>query len=116
MPNGKVFFIVCVLSLVWSGWGGPVDLEYFESQLRILFPELFTHCTGCQYSEWTEWQFVKDSIVDVPTSQCDSGQSYSESRNRSATGNGCVSETETRVVCKLFVVVKCVLNTTSNQA
>ncbi len=54
--------------------------------------------------------------MDVPTSQCDSGQSYSESRNRSATGNGCVSETETRVVCKLCVVVKCVLNTTSNQA
>ncbi len=100
MPTHKALFIAVatVFTLAWGGCqGAPLNCA---SHLRIILPRLFTHCTGYQYSEWTEWQFVKDSIVDVPTSQCDTGQSYSESRNRSVTGNGCVSETETRVVCK----------------
>ena len=73
-----------------------------DSLLRNIYPELFTHC-DCSYSQWSEWQFVPNSVVDVPTTQCPTGQAYSESRTRSAVGQGCISETETRVICKFLV-------------
>ena len=72
-----------------------------DSLLRNIYPQLFTHC-DCSYSQWSEWKFVPNSIVDVATSQCSTGQAYSESRTRSAVGEGCISETETRVICKFL--------------
>ena len=79
-----------------------LDCESNNANLRLLYPERFAHC-DCSYSDWSEWQFVDGSVVDVPTSQCDSGQAYSESRTRSAIGDGCISETlETRVNCITF--------------
>ena len=73
-----------------------------ESNLRLLYPDWFAHC-DCSYSDWSEWQFVEGSAVDVPKSQCNSGQAYNESRTRSAIGDGCNSaETETRVICTLL--------------
>ena len=74
----------------------PLDCE---SNLKLLYPEWFAHC-NCSYSDWSEWQLVEESVVDVPTSQCDSGQAYSESRTRSALGDGCNLETQKRMICK----------------
>ncbi len=92
-----LFVFATILTSACSSWGAPLDCD---SNVRIILPQLFTHCSSCSYSEWSKWQFVSDSIVDVPRSQCDSGQSYSESRSRSAIGDGCYPETETRVICK----------------
>ena len=92
----KLLGILFSVSLV----AGRLPLDC-ESNLRLLYPERFAHC-DCSYSDWSEWQFVDGSVVDVPTSQCDSGQAYSESRTRSAIGDGCISEKETRVNCNTF--------------
>ena len=44
---------------------------------------------------------MEGSVVDVPASQCASGQAYNESRTRSAFGGeNCKAETEVRVICK----------------
>ena len=95
--------LLCLLFSVSLVAGDDYDYESLdcESNLRLLYPEWFTHC-DCSYSDWSEWQFVDGSVVDVPTSQCASGQAYSESRTRSAIGDGCNSETETRVICTLL--------------
>ena len=68
--------------------------------LRITRPELFTHC-DCTYSSvWSEWEIVEGSTIGVPTSQCASGQAYNEQRRKTAFGDNCNDQTETRRVCK----------------
>ena len=70
--------------------------------LRISAPELFTHCVApCVYSEWGDWKDVPGSIQSAPTSQCASGQTYTQRRTRRAIGStsGCNELTETRKVC-----------------
>ena len=89
------------LTLLLGCCGMAISQLNCDSLLRSIYPQWFTHC-DCSYSEWSEWKFVPDSVVDVPTSQCSTGQAYSESRTRSAVGQGCISETETRVICKLL--------------
>ena len=47
------------------------------------------------------WQVVQNSLVSVPTSQCSSGQAYTERRTRAGIGSGCTEPTsETQRVCK----------------
>ena len=64
------------------------------------YPELFTHC--CNYSDWSEWQPIPDSIRDVghANSLCGSRQSYQEIRYQSAKGLGCTDRNETRWIGK----------------
>ena len=68
--------------------------------LRNIVPYLFTHC-NCTYSEWSEWEVVSGTTRRVATSQCRSGEAYTESRKRNATRDSCNNVTETRKVCKL---------------
>ena len=73
-----------------------------DSFLRILFPYLahFSHCDDtCTYTEWSQWQRVPNSDVNVAESTCNSGQAYSERRLRSASERGCDPKNETRQVC-----------------
>ena len=79
------------------------------SQIRLFLPHLFTHCsTVCQYSEWSDWQMVSGSTVNVPTTQCSSGEAYNGTRTRSSTAYdysilGCTDTTQARQICKLFL-------------
>ena len=91
-----------------------VAMASCDSFLRILFPHLdrFRHCDStCTYSEWSQWQRVPNSNVNVAKSRCNSGQAYSERRSQSASERGCNPKLETQKVCKYlcnFIVCKCI--------
>lgn len=71
-----------------------------SSQLRIIFPQFFTHCE-CHYSEWSEWVVNTTTVVDVPTYQCLNGWVLIETRTQIAVGQGCSDRKESRHICKL---------------
>ena len=93
----RLIFLLCC-------WGIATGKPNCDSNLRILFPQWFTHC-DCVYSEWSEWKFIPDSVVDVLTSQCITGRVYSESRTRSVLGQDCLPDTDTRDICKFLKVL-----------
>ena len=101
-----IFFI-----LLQKGHSAPKRQLDCDSYLRYVYPEYFTHCDSeqadqpvCSYSEWSEWETVNNSTVDVPTSQCGSGHAYNESRTRSAPSPECPPESETHHVCEFVSV------------
>ncbi len=71
-----------------------------DSPLRLRRPEFFKHC-DCSYGDWSEWEIVAGSTIDVPISKCESGEAYSESRQKKSFGKSCPPITETRQICKL---------------
>ena len=99
MRSATLLVIASVLTLAGYSIGAAVQLSC-NSQLRLVLPELFTHCSRCSYSEWSAWEAVPNSVVRVRTSQCRSNESYNETRTQSAVGQGCQSRTQTRSVCK----------------
>ena len=99
MQSATLLVIASVLTLASYSTGVTVQLSC-DSQLRLVLPELFTHCSRCSYSEWSAWEAVPNSVVRVRTSQCRSNESYNETRTQSAIGQGCQSRTHTRSVCK----------------
>ena len=98
MQSATLMVIASVLNLASYSTGAAVQLSC-DSQLRLVLPALFTHCS-CSYSEWSAWEAVPNSVVRVRTSQCRSNESYNETRTQSAIGQGCQSRTQTRSVCK----------------
>ena len=93
--NEEVLFLLLLLYIFLSP-----GLPGCDSFLRILFPQLFTHCAGsCTYTEWSPWQRVPNSTVNVPISNCASGEAYSQRRTRTASESGCNPESETQRVC-----------------
>ncbi len=72
-----------------------------DSPLRLRRPEFFKHC-DCSYGDWSEWEIVAGSRIDVPKSQCEKGEAYSESRQKKSFGKNCPPITETRLICKLL--------------
>ena len=99
MQSATLLFTASVLTLAGYSTGVTVQLSC-DSQLRLVLPQLFTHCSRCSYSEWSAWEAVPNSVVRVRTSQCRSNESYNETRTQSAVGQGCRSRTQTRSVCK----------------
>ncbi len=84
-----------------------------DSLLRLIFPHLFTHCSDCSYTEWSDWEKVQ---YNVPTSQCPSGKAFIEQRTRAiSSGIGCIEPlTETkRAVCKLLYIIQCLVSCSS---
>lgn len=73
--------------------------------LRIAAPQFFTHCssTSCEYSKWSSWKPVPNSVV--PSTSCSSDSAYQEKRVRAVLGNSasCNQLSETRQVCKYFL-------------
>jgi len=70
---GKLLAIACILTLARTG----ASSLNCDSQLRIVLPSLFTHCS-CSYSDWSAWEEVPNSVARVPLSQCGSGEAYNE--------------------------------------
>ena len=109
--------VLTLFILLQMGHSAPKRQLDCDSYLRYVYPEHFTHCDLgayiyqlppiCSYSEWSEWETVDSSTVDVPTLQCSSGRAYSESRSRSASSPDCTPESETRQVCEFIIYVCC---------
>lgn len=92
--------ILCLFALMLASTSIRVEAQLScDSQLRLLFPDFFTHC-DCHYDDWSDWEIEPQSTVDVPTWQCSSGAAYNETRIQYATGDQCESKTETQQVCK----------------
>lgn len=70
-----------------------------DSPFRLRRPDLFKHCE-CLYGDWSEWEAVPDSLVNVSTSQCHTGQAYSEIRQRVSLQKDCSAQTEKRQICE----------------
>ena len=70
-----------------------------DSLLRLRRPDLFTHC-DCPYGDWSEWEIVEGSLVDVSKSRCLTGQAYSERRQRVSYADNCPPQTEDRQICE----------------
>lgn len=100
---GKLLAIACILTLARTG----ASSLSCDSQLRIVLPSLFTHCS-CSYSDWSAWEAVPNSVARVPLSQCGSGEAYNETRSQSVIGQGCQPRTENRIICKFDHVLNAV--------
>ena len=100
--------IVVLGSVLTLRQANAVLLLDCTSQIRLYFPHLFTHCnTVCQYSEWSDWQMVSGSTANVLTSECPSGEAYTERRTRFSSEfdyyiQGCTNTTQSRQICKLL--------------
>ena len=70
-----------------------------DHPLRIVFPELFTHC-DCIYGRWSDWT---TTLHSVPLSQCESGVTYNETRVQSSIGTDCQENTESRGGCCTYL-------------
>ena len=103
-----MFYIVALGSVLKLRQANAAPLLDCTSQIRLYFPHLFEHCnTVCQYSEWSDWQMVSGSTASVPTSQCPSGEAYTERRTRFSSEfnsyvQGCTNTTQSRQICKLL--------------
>lgn len=101
MRSVLIFLFALALARLSSGVAVQVPATrpaYCDRFLRLLFPEKFYwHC--CTYSEWSEWSVVSDSVVSVDTAACISGEAYNETRTKTAVGEGCDPQTETRRTC-----------------
>lgn len=69
----------------------------------FLPPELFKHCSdlSCTYTdEWSNWEDVPRSRVDVPNEICPSRKMGVRIRFKNATKAGCDSKQEKEQSCK----------------
>ena len=90
--------LLCIATPALALGEGQTQLDC-NSQLRLLYPELFKHC-NCKYSDWSDWEPVPGSAVSIPTWQCSSGEAYTERRTQEAIEEGCDPRTESRRICK----------------
>ena len=93
----KTCQFVCLALLLMAG--GATTLRSCASRLRLIRPHLFTHCE-CEYSNWSTWKQVPNSVASDATGRCSSGESYEERRTKFAIGHGCQEQVETRRICK----------------
>jgi hypothetical protein len=105
-----VFFFGGILVLILLPMPARLQLPCSHS-LRIVAPQLFTHCGNgsvCTYTHWGSWNTVPNSVVPVPVGQCPSGKAYAEERSRTAMGSGCPGPLrETQTVCECHILCMC---------
>ena len=101
----KITFLLGIISATCkgeSGSGGVVLLDC-DHPLRVLQPELFTHCSTCFYGQWSSWYRIGHS---VPSSQCHmSGYAYLVERTRKDNYGKCQEESQQQYQCKLCVAI-----------
>jgi len=66
------------------------------SNLRIVLPNLFKHCSSCYYSPWSEWK----AIDRIQSSNCTRQMAFKETRSRYDFNKACKNESEIRHTCK----------------
>ena len=94
----KITFILVAISVGYiSQSDAQLDCNH---PLRVLQPELFTHCTQCFYGSWSNWYRIGHS---VSSSHCDkSGYAYQVERTRKDNyGNSnCTDEVHQEYQCE----------------
>ena len=70
-----------------------------DSLYRLYRPDLFQHC-NCPYSDWSEWEIVEGSVVNVLKSACPTGQAYTERRQKNSYLSTCPTLVETKQICE----------------
>ena len=69
-----------------------------DHPLRVLQPELFTHCSACFYGSWSNWYRIGHSLS---SSQCKSGYAYQVEQTRQDNHGKCQKELQHQYQCKL---------------
>ncbi len=74
-----------------------------DSPLKEIFPDLFKHCTDCEYpTECTNWEEKPDSRVEVPKEKCPSQKMCVKRCTLNATsGNDCRLKKQLKASCEL---------------
>lgn len=91
-----------------SGSGAVPVVLNCDHPLRVLQPELFTHCSSCFYGTWSDWKRIGHS---VSSSQCNSTYAYQVQRTRKDNNGNCKEESQQQYQCKLpieYFITKCI--------
>ena len=108
---------ICILTLQWTALTSTAPAAKnlrkrrqlpCDHPIRYDLPQYFTHCETAPstYSDWSTWERISGSLSSTPTSQCPSGQAYTEQHTRLSTGSGCTEPLiETQRICKLICMV-----------
>lgn len=82
-----------------------------DSPLKPFFPELFQHCTDCDYpAKCTNWKEIPDSTVEVPKEKCPSKKMCVKSCSMNATnGADCEPKEKLEASCELLIMSVIVL-------
>ena len=68
-----------------------------DSFLRVVRPDLFTHCSSCFYNSWSSWTRTGSPMNNYG---CPTNRSFNERRTRTDSQGKCQPETESRTTCK----------------
>ena len=68
-----------------------------DSFLRVVRPELFTHCSSCFYNSWSSWTRTGSPMNN---NGCPTRRSFKETRSRTDSQGKCETETDRRTSCK----------------
>ena len=97
----KIIFILTVISVNCnseSGTSASGILLSCDHPLRVLQPELFTHCNTCFYGTWSNWYRIGHA---VSSSHCNkSGYAYQVERTRQDNYGKCKDEVQQQYQCK----------------
>ena len=103
----KIAFIFAIISVPCRGQNasgsgsgsGAVNIVLScDHPLRVLQPELFTHCSTCFYGTWSEWRRIGHSIS---ASHCNSTYAFKVQRTRTDNYGNCNEESQQLYKCKL---------------
>ena len=96
----NIAFILATLSVACRSQSGSGIKLDCDNSLRVLQPELFTHCSQCFYGSWSNWYRIGQS---VSSSHChNSGYAYQVERTRKDNyGNtNCNDEVQQQYQCE----------------
>ena len=68
-----------------------------DSFLRVVKPELFTHCSSCLYNSWSRWARTGNPMSN---NECPTTRSFKEMRTRKDSLGKCEVEKEIKTTCK----------------
>ena len=84
---------VIAANLCWV-YAAPLRCDSF---LRVVRPDLFTHCTTCNYGSWGGWRRTGRLLTNY---QCPTKWSFKEKRTRRDNNGICEENEEFRSICK----------------
>ena len=91
----SIIILLAVMSVTCVAQeAAPLNCDH---PLRVLQPELFTHCTTCFYGTWSNWYRIGHSLS---SSQCKSGYAYQVERTRQDNYGKCLQELQQQYQCE----------------
>lgn len=86
---------IIAANLCWV-YAAPLPCDSF---LRVVRPDLFTHCTRCNYGSWSGWRRTGKLLYN---DKCPTKRSFKEKRTRIDNNGICEEKTEFKPIttCK----------------